>query len=155
MELEPGEIHAAAAAGGPSRRAVRHSRRHKGDISSIDPSLQQVFIVNPFSINADAKFSKINPYTHIYGKYDQAPDLQPMYKREGGLAHPFQNLTRIKLIQLILESKEAFGARLEPLAKMKAEGRLAAYYPLHDRPHLHRLKTTMMRERRGACRSTT
>ena len=121
--------------------------KHKGDLTHIDAELKEEFIVKPFSINDDAKFSTLNPYTHIYGKYDQAEDLQPLYKRDEGLSHPFHNLARIKLIQLILESKEQMGARLDPLAKMKAEGRLAAYYPLHDRPHLHRLKTTMMRER--------
>ena len=66
------------------------------------------------SINDDAKFSTLNPYTHIYGKYDQAEDLQPLYKRDEGLSHLFHNLARIKLIQLILESKEQMGALLDP-----------------------------------------
>ena len=108
MELEPGELHAAAGRGWTEYDgAVRHiQEKHKGDLTHIDAELKEEFIVKPFSINDDAKFSTLNPYTHIYGKYDQAEDLQPLYKRDEGLSHPFHNLARIKLIQLILESKE-------------------------------------------------
>ena len=93
-------------------------KRKKAD-KDIDPSLKQEFIVNPFSINADHRFSTVSPYDHIHGKYDASDDLQLIYKREPGLDHPFDFLSRIKLMVILLESQGRMGARLDPLMQMK------------------------------------
>ena len=113
----------------------------KGREELIDPRTKKEFLVKPFEINDSKRFSNLWPCArdrdcdrddriaceratlppaddHLYGKYDQRDDLQWLYKREGGLMHPFDNMTRIKLILMLLESHDDIGARLDPLRGM-------------------------------------
>ena len=117
LELEPEEVKATAKRGWTEHDALKRKNRS----GFVDPSTKHEYLVHEFEISHDTRFSKIAPYDHIHGKYDQEQDLQNLYKREPGLSHPFNNLARIKLILLLLESHGEIGARLDPLVAMKMD----------------------------------
>ena len=53
--------------------------RPRAETIRINPLLKDEYIVNPFSINADPRFSKWPRYKHLYAEYDWHDDLQPLH----------------------------------------------------------------------------
>ena len=69
------------------------------------------YLLEPLSINKDQKYSKYNPYDHIYVSYNDDPRLEPLWKCADGLNHPFSSTSRIKLLMTIITSYDT--ARLD------------------------------------------
>ena len=89
------------------------------------------YLLEPLSINKDQKYSKYNPYDHIYVSYNDDPRLEPLWKCADGLNHPFSSTSRIKLLMTIITSSDERGCGLD-LEKLKSVGAILAYFPLPE-----------------------
>ena len=84
-------------------------------------------------------------HEHIYAKYDADPDLQPLYARAAGLAHPFGQVDRLKLLSQLLEKgAEVAGCGVD-IDKCVEEGDILRYLPLHDPAAAKRLERAYVR----------
>lgn len=107
---------------------------HTGEGGKKDWSWLPVRLVDP---------ANMSPYEHteyIYGKYDQAADLQDVYKSQDGTI--FRNIDRIKLMTIMLETprnKNGCGVSLRKMTFGKKKAVLAQF-PLHSYQNLTELK---------------
>ncbi len=77
------------------------------------------------------------PYEGLYGKFDTEPDFQTLYALKPGDYHAFDQLTRIKLIQSLLEYPAHSGGCGIKWHKMKSI--VINRFPLHDNYRRHLL----------------
>jgi len=87
--------------------------------------------------DAEKARSDIYDYTDfIYGKYDESPDLQDLYKGDDG--EVFRNVDRLKLLTMLFENEE-YGCGLN-LREMLTDKQIVESFPLHDYHALTELK---------------
>jgi hypothetical protein len=76
------------------------------------------------------------PYDHIFAPYTRR--VHHYFRRRAGLNHPFDRLTRLKLMERLLQSdveqdKTKQGGAGLKLSDMKKRGEIHDYFALHDR----------------------
>ena len=87
--------------------------------------------IAPLALNDDPKYCSYGPYEYIYAKFDTDPDLIGLYKNATGQNHPFSTITRLKLINMIIEMPvEKAGCGID-MGKYEVEGQIIRYFPLH------------------------
>lgn len=92
------------------------------------------------------KQSKYLPTEYIYGKYSINPDFQDIYHNDSlENQRIFRGVDRIKLMMDIIASKETEDGAELSFARMKAEGALTAFFPIHDYEELWQLETAWIR----------
>lgn len=118
--------------------------------------------IKPFKINDEGFASKYKAYDFIYAKYDDSPDLRPLYQLEKGgfrgsfqvgsdeeLTHPFRATLRLQLTeQIIAAKKDKGGAGLKP-RYMLHHNEIRAFFPLHDEEQKKGLEAKWIKARRG------
>jgi anoctamin-10/anoctamin-7 len=72
-------------------------------------------------------------------QYDTDPSLQDLYWRPEGMTHPFRDIVRLKLINLMLQAPTHEGGCGLPLRKLVAKKVILAFYPLHDHEKLDQI----------------
>jgi len=105
------------------------------------------FNIGAMNIEHREDITKIFPYEYIYGKFDNAVDID-LYAKPSDLSHPFTTVHRIKLILAIIESRKSLGGAALEWTKLLHEGVMLAFYPLHHADKRDALKHEWVR---GGC----
>jgi hypothetical protein len=99
--------------------------------------------IAPFFINSDPRYSRLDPYQHLYGRY--ATHLpSDAYKKSIHATDPFKQSLRLKLLYYLLQANHRNGGLHLPIEKMLKKQQILALYPLHDPNSLHLLKTSWL-----------
>ncbi len=86
---------------------------------------------DPSKIIKGQVVSRYEPWDHIYGSYDQQPELQRLFvTTEDG--EPFNSMQRLKLLWAIINADKRFGGAAIPVDKRIRQGRLLAAIGAHD-----------------------
>jgi hypothetical protein len=86
--------------------------------------------IAPVVIADKRDITPLHPYEHIYAKYSRKVP-ESLYAREEGAEHPFNDIIRLKLSAMLLESRVE-GAQNLKIRRYIRSGWLLGCYPLHD-----------------------
>ena len=84
-----------------------------------------------FSITA---ITEIHPYEFIYTDFRTPEKIQ--FVKAKGLEHPFDTISRLKILMSIIKSTHKDGCGLD-LANLKITGDVKDYFPLHEELERH------------------
>lgn len=87
--------------------------------------------IAPVDIKHRPDITHYKPTEHIYAKYSRKVN-ESLYYREDGQEHPFSDVVRLKLSNLILESRVDGGQNLKIRRYLRSKWLLGCY-PLHDK----------------------
>lgn len=87
--------------------------------------------IKPFSINSDPKYSTLDPYQYLYGRYDPCLPMAT-YRKSNHTTNPFRQSIRLKLIYYMIQASTHEGGMHYPIEKMLRKKKILALYPLHD-----------------------
>lgn len=78
-------------------------------------------------------------------QYDvKRTDLQDLYYRPDGMDHPFRDIVRLKLINMLIRGPEREGGCELPLRQLVKDKHILAFYPLHNQDQLTSLYNKVM-----------
>lgn len=101
--------------------------------------------VAPVEISHDPNITWRRPYEFIYGKYDTDESLQDLYWKPDGMTHPFRDIVRLKLINLMLQAPQSEGGCGLALRKLVVKDKhILAFYPLHNKERLDSLTNKVL-----------
>jgi hypothetical protein len=100
--------------------------------------------IAPFSINDGSEYSNFPPYDNIYGRYENSIDQDLYEKSDGELI--FSRPVRLKLVYYYLQAPRGSGGAGIKISKMLKNGRMLAFYPLHNRERQDYLAEAWVRQ---------
>jgi hypothetical protein len=103
--------------------------------------------IAPFFINSDPRYTPLDPYQHLYGRY--ATHLPPSIYKTSSISatdtpNPFKQSSRLKILYYLLQAPHRYGGLHLPLEKLMNKKKILAIYPLHDPLSLTLLKKSWL-----------
>jgi hypothetical protein len=99
--------------------------------------------IKPFQINSDPRYSTLDPYQYLYGRYDIHLPLD-LYRKSNHAIDPFKQSLRLKLIYYMIQAPTHKSGMHYPLEEMLRKKKILALYPLHDPHSIELLKKNWM-----------
>lgn len=119
----------------PSHETNLISRAKKGWKATADAPE-----IDPIIIDEGDGITRFRPFESIYLRYEYEEEFQELYKCREGMTHPFTDDYKLDIIRrIITEPKEVGGLDFE-FRRLNAEGKVLAFFPLHNTFDLNELK---------------
>lgn len=99
--------------------------------------------IAPIKITHDEKYSSLDPYQYIYGKYTTKLPLD-LYLKSSNASDPFKRSTRLKLIYYMIQAPSSEGGLNYPVERMLKRNKILSLYPMHDKNSLQTLTTNWL-----------
>lgn len=99
--------------------------------------------IAPIKITHDEKYSTLDPYEYIYGKYTTKLP-QDLYRKSTNASDPFKRSTRLKLIYYMIQASSSEGGLNYPIERMLKRNKILSFYPMHDKNSLEILTTNWL-----------
>lgn len=99
--------------------------------------------IAPIFITHDVKFTTLDPYQYIYGKYTNGLP-QELYRKSSNAPDPFKRSIRLKLIYYMIQALSSEGGLNYPVERMLKRNKMLSLYPMHDKNSLQVLTTNWL-----------
>jgi len=100
--------------------------------------------IGPFQIKHRPDISPFTPYEKIYARYSRSVN-EDLYWRPEGQQHPFRESVRLKVLNLIIQSKPSENSENLKISRYLRSGWMLAYFPLHNSEVMTELRHEWLR----------